>query len=1279
MYYYYTGSSALSEFRQQKLLANAKINIPAMTTLSAQYLYFVNTTQPLTASEETHLLALLPQATTTPVIFNENNAFFVVPRPGTISAWSSKATEIAIVCGLTMIRRLERGLIWQWTTDTPLSATQTQHLTNLIHDRMTEIVLSHLTEAENQLFAEYVAPRPLQIVDILGQGKQALVIANQTQGLALSTDEIDYLVTNFTALKRNPTDAELMMFAQANSEHCRHKIFNAEWIVDGQIQPQSLFEMIRYTHQQNPGPVLSAYHDNAAVMSGFPCQRLFVDQKTYHYHLVEEETAILMKVETHNHPTAISPFPGAATGSGGEIRDEGATGRGARPKAGLTGFSVSHLRLPDAPRHWETPHATPPRMATALQIMLEGPIGASAFNNEFGRPALCGYFRTFEQTINGRHRGYHKPIMLAGGVGIIRPQHIDKNQFSAGSILMILGGPAMLIGLGGGAASSLSAGHSSENLDFASVQRGNPEMQRRCQQVIDSCWQMGEQNPILSIHDVGAGGLSNALPELVNASHCGANLLLTAIPNADPSLSPMEIWCNEAQERYVLAIAPEQRTLFETICKRERCPYAVVGTATATPQLILSSEYDRIIDMPLAVLLGKPPKMRREVTHSTIALQPLHLSHINITAIALDILRFPTVASKHFLITIGDRSVGGLTVRDQMVGPWQVPVADCAVTASSYHAITGEAMTMGERPPLALINPAASGRMAIAEAITNISASCINHLSDIVLSANWMAACGQPHEDIALFDTVKAVALELCPALGIAIPVGKDSLSMHTQWENHAVTAPLSLIVSAFARVADITRTLTPQLQQVDSILLLIDLGRGQNRLGGSIFAQIHQQLGNLSPDLDNPQDLIDFFNVIQLLNRQDKILAYHDRSDGGLFVTLCEMIFAGHIGLDIYLKGHYDSLFNEELGAVIQVRKEDIDFVKQAFAPRLSCCVHELGTLAKEDYLTIYSENTVIFRVDRITLHQTWSETSYLMQQLRDNPLCAQQEYDCLANSTDPGLSLQCTFKLKPPTIREYRPRLAILREQGVNGQQEMAAAFHEAGFTCVDVHLSDLLAGHVTLKDFQGFAACGGFSYGDVLGAGSGWAKSILYHKRVYSEFSDFFQRTDTFALGVCNGCQMMAQLRDLIPGASHWPTFGRNQSEQFESRLVMVEILNSPSLLLQGMIGSRLPIVIAHGEGQAQFSNLAHAEQVMQNHLVTLRYVDHDGMMAEKYPANPNGSLLGITGLTNDDGRFTIMMPHPERVFLRHQFSWLPKNWESEESPWMQLFWNARRWFD
>jgi len=1275
----YTGSFALSKFRQQKLLDTIRVNIPTLTTLTAQYLYLVATTQLLTTTEETRLLALLPEVTSTPVTFVENNAFLVIPRPGTISPWSSKATEIAMVCDLTTIKRLERGILWHFTTDFPLTTAQSNQLKTLIHDRMTEMVLSRLDQAENLLFPKYVESRPLQIVNILGQGKQALVTANQTQGLALSADEIDYLVTQFIALKRNPTDAELMMFAQANSEHCRHKIFNAEWVIDGQMQPQSLIDMIRYTYAQHPGQVLSAYHDNAAVMSGFLCQRLLINHKTYQYHLVEEDTAILMKVETHNHPTAISPFPGAATGSGGEIRDEGATGRGARPKAGLTGFSVSHLRLPETLRSWEIPYETPPRMATALQIMLEAPIGASAFNNEFGRPALCGYFRTFEQTVNGCQRGYHKPIMLAGGVGTISPQHIDKNKIPVGSALIVLGGPAMLIGLGGGAASSLSAGHSSEDLDFASVQRGNPEMQRRCQQIIDSCWQMGENNPILSIHDVGAGGLSNALPELVNASNCGASLSLTAIPTADPSLSPMEIWCNEAQERYVLAIVQEHLKLFEMICKRERCPYAVVGTVTATPQLVLFSENDRIIDMPLAVLFGKPPKMRREVVRTKIALQPLNLSNVDITTMALEVLRFPTVASKNFLITIGDRSVGGLTARDQMVGPWQVPVADCAVTTSGYHAITGEAMAMGERSPLALINPAASGRMAIAEAITNISAARINHLSDMVLSANWMAACGQPNEDIALFDTVKAVALELCPALGIAIPVGKDSLSMHTQWEDCAVTAPLSLIVSAFAKIADIHRTLTPQLQQEDSVLLLIDLGHGQNRLGGSIFAQIHQQLGDVSPDLDDPQDLIVFFNAIQMLNQQDKILAYHDRSDGGLFVTLCEMAFAGHTGLEIYLNGHYESLFNEELGAVIQVRKDDIDFVKQAFSPRLIDQVHLLGTLVEDDHLTIYSENRVIFRVDRTTLHQTWSETSYLMQRLRDNPLCAQQEYESLADKNNSGLSVHCTFEPKAPVVGSQKPRLAILREQGVNGQQEMAAAFHEAGFTCVDVHLSDILAGHITLKDFQGFAACGGFSYGDVLGAGSGWAKSILYHHRVCDEFYDFFHRPDTFALGVCNGCQMMAQLRDLIPGADHWPTFERNQSEQFESRLVMVEILNSPSLFLQGMTGSRLPIVIAHGEGQARFSTLEQAQQVMKTGLISLRYIDHCGTMTEKYPANPNGSPLGITGLTNRDGRFTIMMPHPERVFLKYQFSWLPKDWQTEESPWIQLFWNARRGFD
>jgi len=1338
---YYVGGPALSNGRREKLFNTAKKHISSLTSLEAQYLYFVDLERPLSKTEEEQLCALLPNSqpslNSPPCQEGDGEEqLLVIPRPGTISPWSTKASDIAKVCGLRAIKRIERGVLWHFATQeeipslfsSPLEETDEElgigQILYLIHDRMTETVLFHF-EAIEALFRQG-KPGALQIIDILSAGKPALMQANQAQGLALSDEEIDYLYNNFKVLQRNPTDVELMMFAQANSEHCRHKIFNAEWVVDGQKQPLSLFQMIRHTYEQHPGLVVSAYHDNSAVIKGFKSRRFLPNTKTHQYEYVEENTDILMKVETHNHPTAISPFPGAATGSGGEIRDEGATGCGAKPKAGLTGFSVSHLRLPDAPQPWETPYGTPSRMATALQIMLEGPIGASAFNNEFGRPAICGYFRSFEMNVNGQQRGYHKPIMLAGGLGNIRPSHVQKQPIPPGSLLIVLGGPAMLIGLGGGAASSMAAGQSHEELDFASVQRGNPEMQRRCQEVIDACWRMADQNPIFSIHDVGAGGISNALPELVHGSDCGGRFDLTAIPSADPSLSPMEIWCNEAQERYVLAIAKDNLPLFQALCERERCPFAVVGEATEEQLLYLSDGETPFIDMPLSVLLGKPPKMCREVEHigpltptplpkgegtivSTISqmegLPPqrggLRGGEIlELEEAAFRILHFPTVANKNFLITIGDRTVGGLTVRDQMVGPWQVPVADCAVTATSFGSITGEAMAIGERTPLALLNAPASGRLAIGEAITNIAAACIEKISDIVLSANWMAACGQPGEDVALFDTVTAVGMELCPALGINIPVGKDSLSMHTQWvegdrgqgegerkaDEKSVTAPLSLIISAFARVSNIHQSLTPQLQEGETVLLLIDLGRGQNRLGASALTQVYNQLGDTVPDVDNPKDLSDFFMAIQHFNQQAKILAYHDRSDGGLFVTLCEMAFAGHCGLDIHLETFSSDspetfpispLFSEELGAVIQVKKDDVAEVQHWFFKNtdLGQHVHVIGTPNQSDTLNFYQNNTPILSLPRSTVQRAWSETTYQMQRLRDNPDCAQQEYDVLNNANDPGLSVHCTFALESPSISTARPRIAILREQGVNGQLEMAAAFEKAGFCCIDVHTSDILTGQVSLKYFQGLAACGGFSYGDVLGAGGGWAKSILFNPRTYDEFSAFFHRNDTFALGVCNGCQMMAQLRHLIPGAEQWPIFVRNESEQFEARLTMVEVTSSPSIFLQNMAGSRLPIVVSHGEGQVEFGNKNLAHQ--PSNLVALRYVNNYGQVTESYPANPNGSSKGITSVTTPDGRFTIMMPHPERLFLSHQYSWLPDDWTDEAGPWMQMFWNARRW--
>ncbi|MCK5720834.1 MAG: phosphoribosylformylglycinamidine synthase [Thiomargarita sp.] len=1283
---YYIGKTAFSEFRLKKIFNQAKKQIPILIQLEAKYIYFVNTNFSLSDKDKNKLQILLGLNNNFSPISKEFKAqhhqnLIIVPRAGTISPWSSKATDIARVCGLSSIERIERGILWQFASKISLNSKQINQLKSILHDRMTETVLLDFNQAD--IIFNQANARPLKIVDMLKYGKQALSKANQIHGLALSEDEISYLFEQFTELKRNPTDVELMMFAQANSEHCRHKIFNAQWTIDKQSQALSLFQMIRHTHQQHPGKVLSAYHDNSAVMQGFATELFVANPYNHQYHYSKEDNAILMKVETHNHPTAISPFPGAATGSGGEIRDEGATGRGSKPKAGLTGFSVSHLRLPTAPQIWETPNETPARLATALQIMLEAPIGASAFNNEFGRPALCGYFRTFEMKVEQKCYGYHKPIMLAGGVGQIRPQHIEKQKIPNNSLIIVLGGPAMLIGLGGGAASSMASGHSQEDLDFASVQRGNPEMQRRCQEVIDACWRLGEANPILSIHDIGAGGLSNALPELVQGGGCGGRFDLNSIPLADRSLSPMEIWCNEAQERYVLAISETNLTLFSDLCKRERCPYSVVGKSTAKQHLLLAANNTNYIDIPSSVLFGKPPKMHCDVFRKKNIKSVNHFfEKLDLKEAALRVLNFPTVASKKFLITIGDRTVGGLTARDQMVGAWQVPVADCAVTTTSYGTITGEVMAMGERTPLAVQNAPASGKMAIGEAITNIAAASIDSLSDVVLSANWMAACGQPGEDANLFDTVKAVAMDLCPALGINIPVGKDSLSMHTQWDNKSVTSPLSLIISAFAPVSDVRRTLTPELKSGDTLLLFIDLGLGKNRLGLSALAQVYQQLGNETPDVENPAILTEFFQAIQELNQQGKILAYHDRSDGGLFTTLCEMAFAGHTGLEINLnnlgKNSLEILFNEELGAVLQIKTADLKEIQNYFATNteFSQNVYILGSLNDQDSLNFHFEETPILSLPRLDLQREWTHTSYQMQKLRDNPTCAQQEYDVLS-ANDTGLTVNCTFELKAPYIKKnIRPKIAILREQGVNGQLEMAAAFYQAGFSCIDVHTSDILSGRVKLNQFQGLAACGGFSYGDVLGAGGGWAKSILFNQRAYDEFSAFFHRNDSFALGVCNGCQMMSQLRDLIPGASHWPTFVRNQSEQFEARLVMVKVANSPSIFLRNMIGSQLPLVVSHGEGKMVGSD-ENITQLTKEKLLALQYIDNNGAITENYPANPNGSPLGITGLTTPDGRFTIMMPHPERLFIKTQYSWLPDYWQDKYGPWMQMFWNARKW--
>jgi phosphoribosylformylglycinamidine synthase len=1289
------GGSALSPFRQSKLLQRLTQVQPTVRGVYAEYRHFVNCDCALNETDTARLHTLLQYAQ----VGSESprgSLCLVTPRPGTISPWSSKATDIAHNCGLTAIERIERGIAYYIEAEPELTDSQLQSVLSLLHDRMTEAVMRDFNEAE-ALFS-HAEPAPLKSVDILTGGRVALEVANREWGLALAPDEIDYLVENFTALGRNPNDIELMMFAQANSEHCRHKIFNADWIIDGQAQDSSLFKMIRNTYNQQPQGILSAYRDNAAVMEGFTAMRFMPDGETRKYHYREEPVHILMKVETHNHPTAIAPFPGAATGSGGEIRDEGATGRGSKPKAGLCGFSVSNLQLPDSPQPWETDHGRPDRIVSALDIMIEGPIGAAAFNNEFGRPNICGYFRTYEEKVAGPDgvevRGYHKPIMLAGGVGNICGEHVSKGTITEGAQLIVLGGPAMLIGLGGGAASSMATGASHADLDFASVQRGNAEMQRRAQEVIDQCWQLGEHNPIISIHDVGAGGLSNALPELVNDSDRGGRIELRAVPNDEPGMSPMEIWCNESQERYVLAVAADDLPRFIELCERERCPYAVLGEATEEKQLVVGDGYfdNTPIDMPLDVLLGKPPKMLREVKH-----RPFQKTDFNTRAIAVDdalqrLLQLPTIAAKQFLITIGDRSVTGMVTRDQLVGPWQVPVADVAVTSTGYHDYTGEAMAMGERTPIALLQHAASARMAVAEAITNIAAAQIDALSDIVLSANWMAPAGHPGEDAGLYDAVKAVGMELCPALGIAIPVGKDSMSMKTVWQEQgqskAVTAPLSLIISAFARVQDVRNTLTPQLRtnQGDTDLILIDLGRGQDRLGGSCLAQVYKQLGHHPVDLDDPQLLKAFFATIQLLNKQQLVLAYHDRSDGGLLVTLCEMAFASHCGVDLHLDALNDdriaALFNEELGAVIQVRHTDTDDVLAYLHDAgLGQCSHVIGALNEDDAIRCFHNKQVIYEWTRMDLQRLWWETSYRMQALRDNADCAKQEYDTLLDARDPGLHASLSFDVNLDNAKPYintgvRPRLAILREQGVNGHVEMAAAFDRAGFECMDVHMSDILNKHVDLATFKGLVACGGFSYGDVLGAGGGWANSILFNPQASDAFAAFFQREDTFGLGVCNGCQMMSQLRDLIPGALHWPRFERNLSEQFEARLSLVQVMDSPSILLAGMQGSRIPIVVAHGEGRAQFKDADTQQAVMQSNLVALQYVDHYGKPSEIYPFNPNGSPAGITGLTTNDGRFTIMMPHPERVFRTVTNSWHPAEW-GEDGAWMRLFRNARVW--
>lgn len=1295
------GSPALSEFRVKKLLQICKTKNLPVTGIYAQFMHLADIKTPLKRGDQEKLEALLSYGSTRLGSAPSGDLFLVTPRPGTISPWSSKATDIAHNCGLTQIKRIERGTAYYISLSAPLNDEQLKILMGLLHDRMMEVVFTDMSSA-CALFVQ-AQPSPLSCVDILSSGRAALEKANVQLGLALANDEIDYLVENFTKLGRNPNDIELMMFAQANSEHCRHKIFNADWTIDGVTQDKSLFQMIKNTFKQTPENVLSAYHDNSAVMAGSTAGRFFPDPHSRQYQFHQEAAHILMKVETHNHPTAISPWQGAATGSGGEIRDEGATGIGAKPKAGLVGFTVSNLRIPGFEHAWETDFGKPDRIVSALDIMLEGPLGGAAFNNEFGRPNLLGYFRTYEQKVHSHNgmevRGYHKPIMIAGGLGNIRAQDVEKKEIPVGAKLIVLGGPAMNIGLGGGAASSMASGQSAEDLDFASVQRENPEMERRCQEVIDRCWQLGENNPIAFIHDVGAGGISNALPELVNDGKRGGIFQLRDVPNDEPGMSPLEIWCNESQERYVIAIAPEHLAVFDAICQRERAPYAVVGEATKARHLTLEdAHFDNIpIDMPLDILLGKPPKMHRDVVSKKTAGQSLDFTDMSLEEATTRLMRLPCIAEKSFLITIGDRSVTGLVARDQMVGPWQVPVANCAVTAASYDTYHGEAMSMGERTPVALLDYCASARLAVGEALTNIACTDIGSLKSIKLSANWMSASGHPGEDAGLFEAVKAVGEELCPALDLTIPVGKDSMSMKTQWDQNGQTqentSPLSLIITAFARVEDVRKTVTPELRTDcgQSVLLLVDLGCGQNRLGASALAQVFNQLGDKPADVDSPPLLKGFFNAMQTLVREQKLLAYHDKGDGGLYVTLAEMAFAGHVGVEIDIHcllnqstsiagDLYGALFNEELGALLQIRSNDLDAVISVLAGNgLQACSHVIGTLTEDDSVRIWNKDALLLNQNRTQLRSLWAQTTYQMQAMRDNPDCAKQEFALKKEVSDPGLSVKLTFDPQEDICAPYiskgaRPKIAVLREQGVNSHVEMAAAFTRAQFDAIDVHMSDILSGRVSLDAFNGLVACGGFSYGDVLGAGEGWAKSILFNEKAREQFEQFFAREDSFALGVCNGCQMLSNLRTLIPGAELWPRFVRNQSESFEARFSLVEVQKTASIFLNEMAGSYMPIAVSHGEGQVEVRDALHLAALEKSGTVALRFVDNHAKVTQSYPANPNGSVNGITGLTTKGGRVTIMMPHPERVFRTVANSWHPDNW-GEDSPWMRMFRNAR----
>ena len=1325
------GVTALSDFRVEKLLQKAAaLGLPEVK-LKSEFWYFVGSEKVLDAATVEKLQALLAAQSVkeTPEAREGLHLFLVTPRLGTISPWASKATNIAENCGLEGIERIERGMaVW---LEGRLNDDEKQQWAALLHDRMTESVLPDFQTA-SKLF-HHLESETFSTVDVLGGGKEALVKANTEMGLALSADEIDYLVENYQALQRNPSDVELMMFAQANSEHCRHKIFNADFILNGEKQPKSLFGMIRDTHNAHPEGTVVAYKDNSSVIEGAKIERFYpnaAENQGYRFH--EEDTHIIMKVETHNHPTAIAPFAGAATGAGGEIRDEGATGKGSRPKAGLTGFTVSNLNIPDLKQPWEQDYGKPEHISSPLDIMIEGPIGGAAFNNEFGRPNLLGYFRTFEEKFDGQVRGYHKPIMIAGGLGSIQAQQTHKDEIPEGALLIQLGGPGMLIGLGGGAASSMNTGTNDASLDFNSVQRGNPEIERRAQEVIDRCWQLGDKNPIISIHDVGAGGLSNAFPELVNDAGRGAVFKLREVPLEEHGLNPLQIWCNESQERYVLSILEKDLETFRAICERERCPFAVVGTATDDGHLKVRDDLfsNNPVDLPLNVLLGKPPKTTRSDKTVRSSEKAFNAQNIDITEAAYRVLRLPTVAAKNFLITIGDRSVGGMTHRDQMVGKYQTPVADCAVTMMGFNTYRGEAMSMGEKPTVALFDAPASGRMCVGEAITNIAAVNIGDIGNIKLSANWMAACGNEGEDEKLYRTVEAVS-KACQALDLSIPVGKDSLSMKTVWqdgeEKKSVVSPLSLIISAFAPVQDVRKTVTPELKNVeDSVLLFVDLGFGKARMGGSVFGQVYNNMSGDAPDLDDTGRLKDFYGVIQQLVAEDKLLAYHDRSDGGLFATLAEMAFAGRCGLDItlgsilfatmiatYTPAQIDhnldlvnagsiisteeniirSLFNEELGAVLQVRAEDADYVlkqfdkkeffvnKGGFSPRKigKFASHYIGTInPTSDRLVITAADETLFDQTRTDLQRAWQETSHAIQRLRDNPACADSEFALIDDNDRSALFADVKFDVNEDIAAPFvnsgaKPKIAILREQGVNGQIEMAAAFTRAGFDAYDVHMSDLMAGRVHLADFKMLAACGGFSYGDVLGAGEGWAKSILFHPALRDQFAAFFADPNTLTLGVCNGCQMVSNLAEIIPGTAGWPKFKRNLSEQFEARLSMVHVPKSASLILNEMQGSSLPVVVSHGEGRADFA--LQGGKISDGLGIALQYVDGQNQVTQTYPLNPNGSPQGIAGVTNADGRVTIMMPHPERVYRAAQMSWKPEDW-TELSGWYRLFAGARK---